>query len=128
MSGNTYQITPFMHVVDCDEAVRFLVDVLGFRAHVHQDGYAYVDREGAGIRVMGHKNDPNEVGQPHRGFGYYIDVRDVGVVLSEIGEKLAQLPKEHVLGPVDQPYGQRELMIRGPDGNLIVFAQAMNEL
>ena len=126
MSGNTYQITPFVHVVDSDEAVRFFVDVLGFTAVVQQDGYAYLDREGAGLRVMGHRNDPEEIGAPHRGFAYYIDVKDVGVVLDQIGDRLALLPEGHVLGPVDQPYGQRELMIRAPDGNLVVFGQAID--
>ena len=127
MAANTYQITPFMHVIDSDEAVRFLVDTLGFRAVVEQPGYAYLDREGAGLRVMGHKDDPDEIGSPHRGFAYYVDVKDVGVVLQQIGDKLALLPDGHVRGPVDQPYGQRELMIRAPDGNLVVFGQAIHE-
>lgn len=127
MSSNTHQITPFMHVIDSEEAVRFFVDNLGFTAVVHQPGYAYLDREGAGLRVMGHKDDPDEIGSPHRGFAYYIDVRDVGVVLEQIGDKLAQLPEGHVRGPLDQPYGQRELMIRAPDGNLVVFAQPIHE-
>ena len=127
MSTNTYQITPFMHVIDSDEAVRFFVDTLGFTAVVEQPGYAYLDREGAGLRIMGHKDDPEEIGSPHRGFAYYIDVRDVGVVLQQIGDKLALLPKGHVRGPVDQPYGQRELMIRAPDGNLVVFGQAIDQ-
>lgn len=125
MSGNTYQITPFMHVLDCDEAVRFFFDILGFTAVIDQGGYAYLDREGAGLRIMGHKNEPHEIGAPHRRYAYYVDVRDVGVVIEEIGEKLAQLPDGHVRGPVDQPYGQRELMIRAPDGNLVVFGQAI---
>lgn len=125
MSRNTYQITPFMHVVDVDEAVRFLVDVLGFTAVINQGGYAYLDREGAGLRVMGHKNNSQEVGTPHRGFAYYIDVRDAGVVLEQIGRKLKALPESDVCGPVDQPYGQREVMIRAPDGNLLVFGQAI---
>jgi len=30
-----------------------------------------------------------------------------------------------VVGPRDQPYGQRELMIRAPDGNLIVFGASI---
>ena len=127
MSGNTYQITPFIHVVDSDEAVRFFVDILGFTAVVQQAGYAYLDREGAGLRVMGHRDEPDEIGAHHRGFAYYIDVKDVGVVLDQIGDKLAQLPQGHVRGPVDQPYGQRELMIRAPDGNLVVFGQAIGE-
>lgn len=127
MSGNTYQITPFMHVVDIDGAVRFFVDVLGFRPVINGGGYAYLDREGAGLRLLGHKNDPEEVGTAHRGYAYYIDVRDVGVVLEQIGPQLAQLPKEDVSGPVDQPYGQREIMIRAPDGNLVVFGQAIDQ-
>lgn len=127
MSQNTYQITPFMHVIDSDEAVRFLVDILGFTAVVQQHRYAYLDREGAALRIMGHPNNPEEIGTPHRGFGYYIDVRDVGVVLEQIGGRLASLPQGHVLGPVDQPYGQRELMIRAPDGNLVVFGQSIEQ-
>jgi catechol 2,3-dioxygenase-like lactoylglutathione lyase family enzyme len=126
VSANTYQITPFMHVVDSEEAVRFFVDTLGFTAVVEQPGYAYLEREGAGLRVMGHKDDPDEIGSPHRGYAYYIDVRDVGLVLEQIGDKLALLPQGQVRGPVDQVYGQRELMIRAPDGNLVVFGQAIN--
>jgi catechol 2,3-dioxygenase-like lactoylglutathione lyase family enzyme len=125
MAGNTYQITPFMHVIDVDEAVRFLVDVLGFTAPVHDSGYAYLEREGAGLRVLGHGNDPEEIGTPHRGFAYYIDVRDLGIVLEQLAPKLAALPEGDVHGPVDQPYGQRELMIRAPDGNVLVFGQAI---
>ncbi len=124
MSGNTFQITPFMHVVDLHETVKFFTDVLGFTAVINQGGYAYLDREGAGLRVLGHRNDPEEVGAPHRGFGYYIDVRDLDVVLGELGPKLAGLPEGDVVGPKDQSYGQRELMIRVPDGNVLVFGQA----
>lgn len=79
-------------------------------------------RAGAGIRVMTH-GDAAEMGRPHGGFAYYIDVRDLGQVLVEIGPKLAQLPAADVCGPHDQSYGQRELMVRAPDGNLIVFGQ-----
>jgi hypothetical protein len=69
--------------------------------------------------------DAAEQGTPHRGFAYYIDVRDVGAVLDQIGDRLAKLPNGDVVGPVDQPYGQRELMIRAPDGNVLVFGQAI---
>lgn len=48
-------------------------------------------------------------------------------MLEEIGDKLALLLRGHVRVPVDQPYGQRELMFRAPDGNLVVFAQAIHE-
>ena len=54
-----------------------------------------------------------------------MDVRDLDVVLEKIGPNLSQLPAGDVRGPVDQPYRQRELMIRAPDGNLVVFGQAI---
>ncbi len=126
MSGNTYQITPFMHVADLNETVEFFTDVLGFNEVIKAGGYAYLDREGAGLRILGHRNDPNEVGVAHRGFGYYIDVRDLDVVLDQLRPKLNELPEGDVVGPKDQPYGQRELMIRVPDGNVLVFGQAIS--
>ena len=124
MSGNTYQITPFMHVADLDAAVRFFTETLDFTLGFRQANYAYVEREGAAIRIL-ESSCPDELGAPHRGFGYYIDVRDLGQVQAALETKLAALPSEDVHGPVDQPYGQRELMIRAPDGNLLVFGQGI---
>lgn len=126
MSANTLQITPFMHVKDCEAAVRFFVDVLGFTPLVSSGGYAYVEREGAGLRILGHENDDEAVPSSHGGFAYYIDVRNIETVLQELGPNLARLPEGQVKGPVDQPYGQRELMIRAPDGNVLVFGQAID--
>ena len=126
MSGNTYQITPFMHVADLDAAVRFFTETLDFTLPFRQANYAYVEREGAAIRILAN-DEPEEIGVPHRGFGCYIDVRDLGEVLTALGPKLASLPAEDVHGPIDQPYGQRELMIRVPDGNLRVFGQGIDQ-
>ena len=120
MVENTIQITPFMHVADVGAAVSFFVKVLGFTAPINGERYAYVEREGAGIRIQWH-DDPCELGAPHGGFAYYIDVRDLSLVQEAIGPGL----DGHVHGPIDQPYGQRELLIRAPDGNLIVFGQAV---
>lgn len=114
-----------MHVADVAAVARFFIQVLGFKATVQAPGYAYVEREGAGIRIQGHSK-LSEIGSPHGGFAYYIDVRDLHMVLQEIGPELAKLPADAVFGPVDQSYGQRELMIRAPDGNLVVFGQAIN--
>lgn len=58
---------------------------------------------------------------------YYIDVEDVDGLLAELKPKLDTLPDGHVHGPRDQPYGQRELMIVAPDGNLLVFGQSIFE-
>ena len=124
MTGNTIQITPFMHVAEVDPAVRFFVDILGFTALVHARDYAYVEREGAGIRIQAH-DDEKELPAGTGGFAYYIDVRDLALVEAQLKDALAALPPGDVHGPVDQHYGQRELMIRAPDGNLVVFGQAI---
>ena len=44
---------------------------------------------------------------------------------AELKPKLDTLPTRDVYGPVNQPYGQRELLVLAPDGNLIVFGQAI---
>ena len=41
--------------------------------------------------------------------------------------RLAALPPEDVHGPVNQAYGQREFLIRAPDGGILVFGQALQK-
>lgn len=124
MGGNIIQITPFMHTDDVARAVDFFTGTLGFDCRIQVRDYAYVEREGAGIRIQWH-GDPAELANGHGGFAYYLDVRDLDAILTELGPKLAALPEGDVHGPIDQHYGQRELMIRAPDGNLVVFGQAI---
>jgi uncharacterized glyoxalase superfamily protein PhnB len=120
-SANTLQITPFMHVRELAPALAFLEDVLGFEARLRMgDEYAYVEREGAGIRVLAREDAI--LFSPRTGrFAYYIDVRDVDSVYEALKDKLKGLAAEDVHGPADKPYGQRELIVRAPDNQLIVF-------
>jgi hypothetical protein len=121
---NVIQITPFMHVRALDEALAF-VAMLGFETRYRLGGeYAYVEREGAGLRIMAYADAHVFEGGRDR-FAYYLDVRDVDAVHAELRPKLDALPAEDVHGPADKPYGQRELLIRGPDGQLFVFGQAI---
>lgn len=120
--GQFIQITPFMHVEDLGQALA--IGVLGFDVPYSEAGYAYVEREGCGIRIL--QNDPVDGGLPgNRRFRYYIDVRDVDALHAELGPRLETLPAGHVHGPADKPYRQRELLVRAPDGNLIAFGQAI---
>ena len=122
--SNFIQITPFMHVPDIDAALAFFEQVLGFRATFRSDGYAYVEREGAGIRML--QNQGSDGAPPgNRRFCYYVDVRDVDGLYAELKPKLDTLPKGDVHGPADKPYRQRELLVVAPDGNLIAFGQAI---
>ena len=122
--GNFRQITPFMHVPDLAAAIAFFEDVLGFTTHVRMSDYAYLHRETAGIRMM--QNKGNDGAPPgNRRFAYYVDVHDVDALYAELKPKLDLLPKDDVHGPADKPYGQRELLVLAPDGNLIGFGQAI---
>ena len=66
--------------------------------------YAYLERDGAGMRILSHDN-PDEIGTPHRGFAYYFDVRDIDALFAQLKPQLAALPDGDVHGPVNQEYG-----------------------
>jgi catechol 2,3-dioxygenase-like lactoylglutathione lyase family enzyme len=122
--SNFIQITPFMHVQDLERALIFFIDVLGFETQFRARDYAYVHRETAGMRILEQKGaDAAPPGT--RRFAYYIDVRDVDQLYAELKPRLDTLPRRDVYGPVNQPYGQRELLVLAPDGNLIAFGQAI---
>lgn len=126
--ANLLQVTPFLHVPDLAEALDFFCRRLGFAVGFEGDGYAYIEREGAAFRLLQlPPPDCRDPGQTpmHDGFAYYIDVRDVDALVAELSPRLADLPPERVHGPVDQAYGQREFMVRGPDDGLIVFGQGL---
>ncbi len=122
MTTTFVQITPFMHVPNLERALTFFTDVLGFETLVRMDDYAYVHRETVGIRIMQNQGDD---GAPpgNRRFAYYIDVRDVDALYAELKPQLDALPKHDVHGPANKSYGQRELLVLAPDGNLLAFGQ-----
>jgi len=122
--SNFRQITPFMHVQDLDGALRFFTDILGFEVLLHFRDYAYVHRETVGFRIL--KQEGSDGAPPgNRRFAYYIDVRDVDALYAEMKPKLDTLPPGDVHGPDDKSYGQRELLVLAPDGNLIAFGHAI---
>jgi catechol 2,3-dioxygenase-like lactoylglutathione lyase family enzyme len=124
--SNILQITPFIHVQDIAEALDFFNDILGFETRFQMGNYAYVQRETAGIRLM-EETGPDGAPPGNRRFAYYVDVRDVDRLFAELKPKLDTLPADYVHGPLNQPYGQREFMVVAPDGNLIVFGEAIRE-
>lgn len=122
--GNFIQITPVMWVPDLDAAVAFFTDLLGFQVAFKGGGYAYVEREGVGVRIMD-RTIYADVAPGDRRFAHYIDVRNVDALYAELKPKLDRLPDGDVHGPANKPYGQRELCILAPDGDLVVFGQAI---
>jgi catechol 2,3-dioxygenase-like lactoylglutathione lyase family enzyme len=122
--SNFIQITPFMCVDDIERALTFFTETLGFATAFRAANYAYVERETVAFRLLEQKGKD---GAPpgNRRFAYYIDVRDVDALYLELKPKLDALPQGDVYGPVNQSYGQRELLVLAPDGNLIAFGQAI---
>ncbi len=120
---NFLQVTPFLHVADLQKALDFFTDILGFTVPFRQPGYAYIHRETVGFRLL--QAEDGEVTPGHRRFAYYIDVRDVDALYAELKPKLDTLPPDDVHGPMDKPYGQRELLVLAPDGELIAFGMAI---
>ena len=105
-------------------ALKFFTDILGFETPLRIGDHPYVQRETVGFGILQQTGDD---GAPpgNRRFAYYIDVRDVDQLYAELKPKLDKLPKGDVYGPVDQSYGQRELLVLAPDGNLLAFGQAI---
>lgn len=117
---NIRQITPFMHVDKMERAFEFFA-LIGFECLFQERGYAYFQRGPAAVRVMqSTKEESGTPHEPHRGFCYYVDVADVDPLVAEIAPKLHVAGVEF-MGPRNQPYFQREFMIRAPDGNVFVF-------
>jgi catechol 2,3-dioxygenase-like lactoylglutathione lyase family enzyme len=119
------QVTPFLHVPDLQKALDFFTDILGFTVPFRQPGYAYIHRETVGFRLL--EGPAGEIGPGRRRFAYYIDVSDVDALYAELKPKLDTLPSGDVHGPADKPYGQRELLVLAPDGELIVFGMAVSD-
>jgi catechol 2,3-dioxygenase-like lactoylglutathione lyase family enzyme len=122
---NFQQVTPFLHVPDLQKAVHFFTDILGFSVPYRMQGYAYVHRETVGFRLL--EVEGREVTPGRRRFAYYVDVNDVDALYVELKPKLDTLPPADVHGPADKPYGQRELLVLAPDGDLIAFGMAIND-
>ena len=123
---NLIQTTPFMQVprAEFEAAVTFFRELLGFKELVHYPDYAYLDRDGCGIRIGGY-NAAEDAPRGRRNFRYYFDVRDVDSLYAELKPKLDKLPQPDVHGPADKSYGQRELLILAPDGDLVCFGQSI---
>ncbi len=121
---NFQQVTPFLHVPDLQKALDFFTGILGFTVPFRQPGYAYIHRETVGFRLL--EAEEGEAVPGRRRFAYYIDVRDVDALYAELKPRLDTLPPGDVHGPADKPYGQRELLVLAPDGELICFGMAIS--
>jgi hypothetical protein len=61
------------------------------------------------------------------GFTEFLHVRDFDALYAELKPKLDTLPLGDIHGPANKHYGQRELLILAPDGDLVCFGQAISK-
>ncbi len=120
---NCRQITPFLHVPDLKKALEWF-KLIGFAPRFQQSNYAYVEREGVGVRIVESTQEDGKPFEPHRGFAYYVDCNDVDAIVRECLPRLKAAGVK-TIGPVDQAYNQREFIIEAPDGDMFVFGQAI---
>ena len=118
------QVPPFLGVAAMEPALAFYRDLLGFTVHVDYGGYAYVERECIGLRLL--RLDAGALNPP--GCSHiYIDVRDVDALFAGYEPLLAALPTERWGTPKTHPYGQREFWVRDADGNLVTFGEGVGD-
>ena len=109
------QVTPFFFVQDLDEAVRFYKESLGFKLYVRYNDYAYLHRDGAGIRLLRGAAGPASTA--------YFDVEDVDALWGEFRSRLGDELRNNPEGPRDQSYGQREFTVFSPGNHTLFFGQ-----
>jgi len=111
-----------LQVPDFSIAFKFFTEILGFSAPFRLGNYAYLELEGAGVRILEERGRP-PVELENARTTIYFDVRDVDALYAELKPRLAALPGGDVQGPRDQHWNQRELQVRLPDGNWLTFGQ-----
>jgi catechol 2,3-dioxygenase-like lactoylglutathione lyase family enzyme len=110
-------------VDDVARSTDYYRDALGFetsRWETNPEHYGYASRDGCYLhfaRFEGARPRPNHIEVPPDMFDAYFWVDDVDALHEELTGRGADL----LHGPVDQPYGLRDLRVRDPDGYVLAF-------
>ena len=118
------QITPFLHVQHLSTALHRLCDIMGFTVLHREPGYAYVEWEGCGVRVLEDPEYRPPVDDNHA-ITVYADVADADRLFEQLAVRLREVSDTEIVPPADKPWGQREFLLRLPDGNWIAFGHAL---
>jgi len=122
------RVTPILIVPDVDAAVRFYVEVLGFKLTQTMPGTgatAFAILESGGVEWMlqsqrSFDTDMPGAVDPKRPLqvACYIDTPDIQAVYDAIGNRAVIVKPLH-----RAPHGLLEFYLRDPDGHLIGFSQ-----
>jgi hypothetical protein len=94
---------------------------LGFVTTYHDEGFAFVERDGVAL----HFNASDDEEPPHGSLPGWISVTDIEALYQEYLPTNA-LPARSA-GPVAQPWGMKEFFICDPFRNLILFGEEIAE-
>ena len=119
---NVHQITPFLHVPNLKEAVAFFCETLPFVLRFQEGNYAYVEFDGAGLRLLEERGRSLAPGGKAR-VSVYVDVNDVDYLYAQLRVRLERLPRESVEPLLVKSWHQKEFQVRLPDGDWLTFGQ-----
>jgi len=122
--GRLTQITPFVPCTSLADQLAFYRDVLGFEVAFEAEGYAYLRRDSAALRLVEVWKEVN-LTHPERETSFYPDVEGADVLYAALKPRLDELPQGRVRAPFDQDYGQREFHVKDEDCTLIFFGEAI---
>ena len=114
-------VVPTLRIADAERSRRFYVDGMGFRVDWewrHQPGFPVflqISRAGMRLYLSEHEGD----GVP--GALVYLYVTDVDAWQAELLTR--GVVAEHK--PMDRPWGNREMLVRDPDGNRLCLCTAL---
>lgn len=108
-------------VPDVARTATWWIEVMGFALQMQPDGWRFVGRDDCTI-MLGECPDAVPVADlgDHQYFGY-IRMDDIDAYHAEIAGRAVDI----MFGPVDRPWGMREMAVRTPDGHRVMFAQML---
>jgi catechol 2,3-dioxygenase-like lactoylglutathione lyase family enzyme len=118
-----YQITPFLHVPNMQEALAFFCGLLSFELKHRHNDYAYIELSGCGLRLLEEPTRKITFDGKAR-VTVYIDVADIDALHAKLTPALSALPPDRVEPLKDTPYNQKEFQVRMPDGDWLNFGTA----
>lgn len=118
------QITPFVPCTSLDAQIGFYADRLGFSLGYRDEGYAFLRRDAAAVRLL--RIDTGvDLADPERQGSFYIDVTGLDALYESLRTGLETLSSDRLRPPFDQPYGQREFHVKDEDCTLVFFGEAI---
>lgn len=132
------RLVPELLVADIDASLRFWCGLCGFAVAYDRmdEGFAYLDREGAQVMLEERGRGRNWVTAPldpplGRGINFQIDTTSIQPILgalADAGWPLFMLPEQKWYRVGEIETGVEQFLVQDPDGYLIRFAAAMARL